>query len=514
MALQQLNKRDLPELRNICQELFKKYASPDPECSAPRNRAAQHQQRFSTIDLSFFNRDDTSLYCQKKRELVIKQLVVLRANLEFAALHDIELKKSDLPGNSFEDTVRRELAHQLEGTPSEAMEAVGRILDKLDELRGRGAIPPSPHPGVPIDTQDTTHKSVLGGGVRQAQGEVVNETNKEISLATREKMSDSQQAQISPEISAPSQEISPKETAIEITDNAGRDSSISAPSSMNSSLVNYDCSGFVSILEDTTQPNGQPSNEGQAQTVETTSAQEDAMQLDAFYLEEQAHSIQIKVDNAKVLFHLHMYQEAEAEYDSILALHSEFMKTDNTSTILVEGNLANAIAKQGRIPEAEDLYSKTWVSSAELHGEAHPHTLASRSNYASMLEQRGAYTDAVIIYRHILQVRRTEGHSRLDTISSSNKLANALMRLGEFPEARNIYTETLQSHIDELGEGHPNTIITLGNLVNSLQNQGKSREAKERYLSRMKLGLRALDCEHPCWDWLRVRFEALRDYRE
>lgn len=53
---------------------------------------------------------------------------------------------------------------------------------------------------------------------------------------------------------------------------------------------------------------------------------------------------------------------------------------------------------------------------------------------------------------------------------SYNKLANALIRLEKFNEAILIYKETLKTHRKVLRKEHPDIIITLGNLVNSLWN--------------------------------------------
>lgn len=228
--------------------------------------------------------------------------------------------------------------------------------------------------------------------------------------------------------------------------------------------------------------------------------------------QEQTQSVKAMVDEAKALFHRYEYREAEKEYRKIFERHTEFMKTDDPSIILVNGNLANAIAKQGRVDKAAVLYGEMWTRSDACHGDAHIQTLACRSNYASMLEKAEKAErlhEAVYIYRSVLKLRRTAGPSSLDTLSSSNKLANALMRLGEYSKAIDIYEETLKA-FKELGEGHPKMIITLGNLANAFQNQGRLGEAKEKYSDAMKLCSKYLDDKHPYRQWITMRSEALK----
>ncbi|KAH7020206.1 hypothetical protein EDB80DRAFT_746775 [Ilyonectria destructans] len=128
MAPQELEKRDLSKLALICRGLFNRYATLDPACSAPRKSAARQQERFSTSDLAVFTRPNTSLDCDEIRALAIEQLVVIQTNLEF-----------EFPGKSDvlsspKDAPRREWIRQLEGTPSEALEAVEATIFRLDDL--------------------------------------------------------------------------------------------------------------------------------------------------------------------------------------------------------------------------------------------------------------------------------------------------------------------------------------------------------------------------------------------
>ncbi|KAH6962685.1 hypothetical protein BKA56DRAFT_679466 [Ilyonectria sp. MPI-CAGE-AT-0026] len=72
MAPQELEERDLSELALVCRDLFNKYATLDPACSAPRKSAARQQERFATSDLAVFTRSNISLDCDEIRALAIE----------------------------------------------------------------------------------------------------------------------------------------------------------------------------------------------------------------------------------------------------------------------------------------------------------------------------------------------------------------------------------------------------------------------------------------------------------
>ncbi|KAL6410594.1 hypothetical protein AUP68_07021 [Ilyonectria robusta] len=154
MAPQELEERDLSELALVCRDLFNKYATLDPACSAPRKSAARQQERFSTSDLAVFTRSNTSLDCDEIRALAIEQLAVIQTNLEFD-------KSAVL--NSPKDAQRREWIQQLEGTPLEALEAVEATIFRLDELREAIRQHPTLNQGNQVE--DATDRDGEGSGL-------------------------------------------------------------------------------------------------------------------------------------------------------------------------------------------------------------------------------------------------------------------------------------------------------------------------------------------------------------
>ncbi|KAH7183486.1 uncharacterized protein B0J16DRAFT_386553 [Fusarium flagelliforme] len=447
MASQELEKRDLSELIANCKDLFEQYASVDPCCSITQKSAAQQQERFSTLTWAVFTDHDTSIDLDVIWSSMGKQLVAMRTNLEFAVLHDTEFNADLDVSVSPKDIQRQEWIQQLEGTTSEALEAVKCTIDRLFQLN-------------------------------EAMRQRLNNEG------TTKKTAESKQVHISSKASAPShQMVSSADTTTDMENDTDQKRTFSVSSSMNSSLINHNWSGFDSIHKEIMHISNR----------------------------ETVPSLESMINGGKALFHQGKYPEAEKKYRKAMGLHFVIIDVDLPSSISVKGNLANAIAKQGREDEAEVIYQNIRGLSDRINDEAHTQALACRSNYASILQKRGRHGEAVKILRHVLQVRKTVEPRGLDTLSSRNRLANALVRTGKFDEAMTIYKESLLAHEEELTEEDPKTIITLGNLVNALQNQGRSEEAKKQYLKRLELGLGYLHSEHPCRNWISARYEALKD---
>ncbi|KAI1069133.1 hypothetical protein LB507_006107 [Fusarium sp. FIESC RH6] len=342
---------------------------------------------------------------------------------------------------------RQEWIQQLEGTPSEALDAVKCTIDRLFQL--------SQVMRQRLDNEVTTKKAA---------------ENKQVHITSK--------------VCMPSQQMaSSAGTTMVMEDDTNQKRTFSVSSSINSSFINHSWSGSDSIHKEMMHmPN-----------------------------QETVPPLESMINGGKALFHQGKYPRAERKYRKAMELHSESIDADPPSSISVKGNLANAIAKQGREDEAEVIYQDIWALSNKIYDEAHTQALACRSNYASVLQKRGKHGEAVKILRHVLGLQKTVEPRGLKTLSSHNRLANALVRMGKYDEAMAIYKESLLAHEEELGQQDPKTIITLGNLVNALQNQGRSGEAKEQYLKRLELGLGCLHSEHPCRDWISARYEALKE---
>ena len=106
-----------------------------------------------------------------------------------------------------------------------------------------------------------------------------------------------------------------------------------------------------------------------------------------------------------------------------------------TSALL--NNLASLLKDQGKLDEAEPLYSEALAAKREVLGERHP-----------------------------------------DTLAGMNKLASLLRSQGKLDEAEPLYREALAAMMEVLGERHPDTLEGMHNLAILLEDQGKLDEAE------------------------------------
>ncbi|KAL2199556.1 hypothetical protein P885DRAFT_29928, partial [Corynascus similis CBS 632.67] len=112
----------------------------------------------------------------------------------------------------------------------------------------------------------------------------------------------------------------------------------------------------------------------------------------------------------------------------------------------------------------------------------------------------GKYQDAEALYQQTLKLQtqtQVLGVEHPETLVSMNNLANTLDSQGKYEEAEALYLQTLKLQTQVLGAKHPETLISMNNLANTLYNQGKYEEAEALYRQTLKLQTQVLGAEHP-----------------
>ncbi|KAM0688913.1 hypothetical protein Q7P36_010989 [Cladosporium allicinum] len=92
----------------------------------------------------------------------------------------------------------------------------------------------------------------------------------------------------------------------------------------------------------------------------------------------------------------------------------------------------------------------------------------------------GVYNDAERMAKRSLEARRDvlgEGHP--DTLTSMGNLASTYLRQGRWEEAEKLGVEVLQKRKEVLGAGHPSTLMSMGNLASTYSEQGRWEEAEK-----------------------------------
>jgi len=93
--------------------------------------------------------------------------------------------------------------------------------------------------------------------------------------------------------------------------------------------------------------------------------------------------------------------------------------------------------------------------------------------------------------------RQILGEEHPDTLSSMMNLGNALNDQGKAAEAEQMHRQVLEVRERVLGKEHPGTLASMVNLGNALHNQGKYAEAEQMYRQVLEAKERVLGKEHP-----------------
>ena len=150
--------------------------------------------------------------------------------------------------------------------------------------------------------------------------------------------------------------------------------------------------------------------------------------------------------------------------------------------------LASVLRKQGRWQEAEKMHREVLEVQRRVLGREHPDTLASMTNLASLREQEEMHREALETMHRVLG---------LDTLASMTNRANVLQEQGKWQEAEEMHREVLEVQRRVLGQEHQDTLASMNGLANVLQEQGQWQEAEEMHREVLEVRRRVLGQEHP-----------------
>ncbi|KAI1498085.1 hypothetical protein F5X99DRAFT_342248 [Biscogniauxia marginata] len=109
----------------------------------------------------------------------------------------------------------------------------------------------------------------------------------------------------------------------------------------------------------------------------------------------------------------------------------------------------------------------------------------------------GKYVDAEQMYRQTLELGKKVGRENRNTLSSMNNLANVLENQGKYEEAMQMHRQVLELKKKVLGRNHPDTLASRNNFANILTRQGKYEEAKQIYWQILEIREEVLGKEYP-----------------
>ena len=117
---------------------------------------------------------------------------------------------------------------------------------------------------------------------------------------------------------------------------------------------------------------------------------------------------------------------------------------------------------------------------------------------ATYLVTRGESSPARPLYERALSMRRSRlGEDHPDTLESAGNLANTLGELGQYEPARQLHEDTLARLRRVLGEDHPHTLTAAGNLAIALRELGQYEPAHQLHEDTLARLRRVLGDDHP-----------------
>ena len=158
---------------------------------------------------------------------------------------------------------------------------------------------------------------------------------------------------------------------------------------------------------------------------------------------------------------------------------------------------ANQLSDRGQHTEAALLFRETLTIRRDILGEDHPDTANSYNNLALTLRDQGKYTEAEAMHRRALAIYlKALGEGHRDTATSYINLALTLRDQGKYAEAEAMHRRALAIYLKALGEDHRNTAASYNNLAETLRAQGKYAEAEAMHRRALAIRLKALGEDH------------------
>src|SRR5271155_495480 len=189
--------------------------------------------------------------------------------------------------------------------------------------------------------------------------------------------------------------------------------------------------------------------------------------------------------------------EAEAMYTQALQGSEEALGPKHTSTLSTVNNLGLLYANQGKLAEAEAMYTQALQGSEEALGPKHTSTLSTVNNLGNLYADQGKLAEAEAMYTRALQgSEEALGPKHTSTLSTVNNLGLLYANQGKLAEAEAMYTRALQGKEEALGPKHTSTLNTVNNLGNLYKDQGKLAEAEAMYTRALQGSEEALGPKH------------------
>lgn len=155
---------------------------------------------------------------------------------------------------------------------------------------------------------------------------------------------------------------------------------------------------------------------------------------------------------------------------------------------------------QGRLVVAERMAHKTRRSYERLLGEEHKITLSAMFLFASVLLDKGQWTNAEELFVQMLETRKnTLEIDHPDTLAAMNHLALTYRIRGRWEDAEKLQVQVMeaQGRMKNFGADYSDTLTIMNNLALTYVSQGRWDDAAKLQLQVVEAGSMKLGIGHP-----------------
>src|SRR5260221_232550 len=190
-------------------------------------------------------------------------------------------------------------------------------------------------------------------------------------------------------------------------------------------------------------------------------------------------------------------KDAEMMYSRALAGYEKALGHEHTSTLNTVNNLGLLYADQGRLEDAEMMYNRALAGYEKVLGHVHTSTLDTVNNLGLLYADQGRLKDAEMTYNRALAgFEKALGPEHTSTLDTVNNLGLLYAHQARLKEAETMYNRALAGKENALGPEHLSTLDTVNNLGFLYAAQGRHKEAEMMYNRALAGNEKALGSEH------------------
>jgi len=113
-------------------------------------------------------------------------------------------------------------------------------------------------------------------------------------------------------------------------------------------------------------------------------------------------------------------------------------------------------------------------------------------------EKQGLWGESEKLFKEVVSAQQSVlGDEHPDTLISMGNLASTYRNQGRWTEAGGLEVQVMETFTRVLGEDHPSTLTSMANLASTYGGQGRLKEAEELFVRVMETRKRVLGEEHP-----------------